>query len=170
MTFSRLVDTLFGQGSELEPLQMTLRAAAVFVLALAMIRIAGRRSFGLHRPFDACTTVLLGAILSRAVVGASPFWSTICAGTTIVLLHRLVGMASVRSRRFEFLVSGDERELVRDGRLDEDAMRKALLTRHDLEEAVRRKTGDEHSHLRRAVQERDGTVTVIEAKASGPSS
>ena len=170
MTLSNLVDTLFGEGTDLEPLQMTMRAVAVFALALAMIRIAGRRSFGQRRPFDACTSVLLGAVLSRAVVGASPFWATICAGVTIVLLHRLVGMASIHSRRFESLVSGDERELLCDGVIDDEAMRKALLTRHDLEEAVRRKTGDEHTRLRRAVLERDGTVTVVPEKRESESS
>jgi uncharacterized membrane protein YcaP (DUF421 family) len=80
-----------------------------------------------------------------------------------VLLHRLVAVASIHSRRFEALVSGLERELVRDGRLDDEAMRKALLTRHDLDEEVRRETGDERTPLRRAVLERDGTVTIVPA-------
>src|SRR5262252_4067159 len=93
---SSVVDTLFGSGSELNTLQMGLRAVAVFVLALAMIRVAGRSSFGQHRPFDACTTVLLGAVLSRAVVGASPFWATMVAGAAIVALHRAVALASLR--------------------------------------------------------------------------
>jgi len=46
---SDLVSTLFGDGTELNPLQMSLRATAVFVLTLALIRIAGRRSLGQHR-------------------------------------------------------------------------------------------------------------------------
>src|SRR5947208_9297308 len=122
-----VVHTLFGEGSDLDPLQMTLRAIAVFALALGMIRVSGRRSFGQHRPFDACTTVLLGAVLSRAVVGASPFWATMCAGLALVLMHRAIAMASIRWRGFERLVNGQERELVRDGRIDEEALRKALL-------------------------------------------
>jgi uncharacterized membrane protein YcaP (DUF421 family) len=155
-----LLQALFGDGSDLDALQMTLRAAVVFVLTLAMIRISGRRSFGQHRPFDACTTVLLGAVLSRAVVGASPFWPTMAAGATIVLLHRLVAMASLRWPRFESLVSGDERELVRDGQRNQEEMDKALITARDLDEAVRKKAGDEHRFVRRAVLERDGHVTV----------
>jgi uncharacterized membrane protein YcaP (DUF421 family) len=164
MDHAELLNTLFGEGPELDPLQMTMRAVAVFALALAMIRISGRRSFGQHRPFDACTTVLLGAVLSRAVVGASPFWATMCAGLAIVLMHRAIAMASIRWRGFERLVNGQERELVRDGRIDEEAMRKALLTRHDLEEAVRHETSDEHRSIRRAVLERDGAVTIVAAK------
>ena len=58
-----------------------------------MIRIAGRRSFGQKTPFDACTTVLLRAILSRAVVGASPFWSAVGATMALVVMHRAVGLA-----------------------------------------------------------------------------
>src|ERR1700709_2221876 len=99
------IDTLFGNGGHLNALQMTLRAVAVFALALAMIRVSGRRSFGQHRPFDSCTTVLLGAVLSRAVVGASPFWATMCAGAAIVALHRLIAMACLRWTWFETLVS-----------------------------------------------------------------
>ena len=155
-----LASTLFGDGTDLDPLQMALRATAVFVLTLAMIRIAGRRSMGQHRTFDTCTTVLIGAVLSRGVVGASPFWSTMAAGATIVLLHRLIAMASLRWPRFEALVSGDKRELVKGGRRDEDEMHCGLITDRDLDEAVRKKSGDESSPLERAVLERDGSITV----------
>jgi uncharacterized membrane protein YcaP (DUF421 family) len=151
---------LFGDGPDLNALQMTMRSATVFVLTLVMIRVSGRRSFGQHRAFDACTTVLLGAVLSRAAVGASPFWATMCAGAAIVVLHRIVAMASLRWPWFESLVSGDKRELVKHGQRDEHEMGKALLSSRDLDEAIRKKTGDEDTRVRRAVLERDGEVTV----------
>ncbi len=157
--------TLFGQGEQLDALQMTLRAVAVFVLTLLMIRVSGRRSVGQHRAFDACTTVLLGSVLSRAVVGASPFWPTMAAGAAIVLLHRTVAMASLRWAWFEAMVSGDKRELVRQGRRDEHEMHKALITPRDLDEAVRKKAGDEATPVERAVLERDGRITVKVASA-----
>jgi uncharacterized membrane protein YcaP (DUF421 family) len=160
MAMSGLVDTLFGSGSDLDGLQMVDRGIAVFVLALLMVRMAGRRSFGQHRPFDACATVLLGSVLSRAVVGASPFWPTMLSGVAIVAMHRLIGMASVRWPAFERLVSGDKRELVKDGMRDAHEMGRALITGRDLDEAVRAKTGDERSPLARAVLERDGRLTI----------
>jgi uncharacterized membrane protein YcaP (DUF421 family) len=166
-TLRDLALVLFGDGPDLDPLQMAMRAVAVFVLAFAMIRVSGRRSIGQHRVFDACTTVLLGAVLSRAVVGASPFWATMAAGLTIVVLHRLVAMASVRWPGFESLVSGDKRVLVREGRRDESEMRKALITPRDIDEAVRKRTGDETAPLVRAVLERDGEITVELAQRGG---
>ncbi|MFL6696189.1 MAG: DUF421 domain-containing protein [Vitreoscilla sp.] len=154
------MSTLFGDDTDLNVLQMTLRAVAVFLFTLALIRLAGRRSLGQHRAFDTCTTVLMGAVLSRGVVGASPFWPTIAAGATIVLLHRFVAMASLRWPWFESLISGDKREIVKDGRRDDEEMRKGLITMRDLDEAVRKKSGDESFPLERAVLERDGSITV----------
>ncbi len=155
-----VVSTLFGDGTDLNALQMTLRAVAVFALTLALIRLAGRRSLGQHRAFDTCTTVLMGSVLSRGVVGASPFWPTIAAGAAIVLLHRFVALASLRWPWFESLISGDKREIMKDGRRDDEEMRKGLITMRDLDEAVRKKSGDESSPLERAVLERDGSITV----------
>jgi len=157
---SGLVLTLFGEGDDLDALQMALRAAAVFLLMIPMLRVAGRRAIGQHRVFDASTAVLVGSVLGRAVVGASPFWPTVGAGVAIVVMHRLVGMACVRWPWAETLVSGDKRELVQDGRIDADEMRKGLVTRRDLDEAVREKTGDEKTPIERGVLERDGSIMV----------
>jgi uncharacterized membrane protein YcaP (DUF421 family) len=155
-----MVLTLFGQGEELNALQMALRAGATFVLTLAMLRVSGRRSIGQHRAFDFCVAVLLGSVLSRAVVGASPFWPTATAGAVLVVLHRVVAMASLHWPRFESLVSGDRRDLIRDGLRDPREMGKALITQRDLDEAVRKKCGEESVPVERAVLERDGQITV----------
>ena len=157
-----LIETLFGADTDLNLVQMSVRAATIFIVALALIRLSARRSFGLHSPFDSCTTVLLGAILSRAVTGTSPFFPTLAAATMLVVMHRLAGIASQRWRWFDLFVGGKEIVLVRDGQKDERALRKALVTEMDLEEAIRKKTGTEElSQVRRAVLERNGEITVI---------
>jgi uncharacterized membrane protein YcaP (DUF421 family) len=162
-----LIGWLFGEGPNLTFWQMAARAASVFLIALVLVRISGRRSFGQHSPFDACTTVLVGAILSRAVVGANPFWPTICGAATIVVMHRLIGQASVRWPKFEALISGHELHLVRNGKPDADQMRRALITDNDLKEAIRKKLGDsEVWEIESAVLERNGDITVIEGKAT----
>jgi len=153
---------LFGDGSHLEVLQMTARGIVIFAFTLMLIRASGRRSFGQSSPFDACATVLLGAVLSRAVVGASPFWATIAAATVMALLHRMLALACIRWRTLEDLVSGREIELVRDGQIDWSAMRRALLTERNLNEAIRQTLGHASiSDVSRATLERDGKITVL---------
>lgn len=156
-----LLLTLFGSGPDLTPLQMSVRALVVFVAALLLLRVAGRRALGQRSPFDVCIIVLLGAVLSRAVVGASPFLATICAAAVLVVLHRLVAWWGVRSPRFERIVTGHERVLVDRGVKDEQAMQAALISEGDLREAMRKRFGDDAlEQLERAVLERDGAVSL----------
>jgi uncharacterized membrane protein YcaP (DUF421 family) len=157
-----LLRQFVGAGTELTVLQMSVRSAAVFVIALLLLRVSGRRSFGQHSPFDSCTTVLLGAVLSRAVVGASPFWPTVAAAAALVAMHRLIGHACVRWSWFETFVSGSERVLVNDGNRDATQMRKALITESDLQEALRKQMGD-HSlaDVRQVILERNGDLTIV---------
>jgi uncharacterized membrane protein YcaP (DUF421 family) len=153
---------LFGEGSDLDIRQMVARGVVIFVLALVLIRASGRRSFGQSSPFDACATVLLGAVLSRAVVGASPFWATVAAAAALAAMHRLLAVCCIRWARLEDLVSGREIVLVRDGSIDRQAMRHALLTERNLAEAIRQQLGHaEVEDVGRALLERDGKITVI---------
>ena len=158
---SELLRVAFGEGTELNPWQMSARAAAILVAALVMIRVAGRRSFGQRSAFDACVAVLLGAVLSRAVVGASPFGATLAAATVLVVMHRLVAWWGVQSPWFERLLKGCERILIDARQMDKAAMRAALISNSDLREAMRKRFGDDNLEwLERAVLERDGEVSL----------
>ena len=79
-----VVNTVFGSGRDLDALQMAARAAAIFIAALVLIRISGRRSFGQRSPFDYVVAILLGATLSRVIVGASPAFPTAVASLVLV--------------------------------------------------------------------------------------
>jgi uncharacterized membrane protein YcaP (DUF421 family) len=141
---------------------MGLRAIAIFVIALVLIRVSGRRSFGQRSPFDSVVVILLGATLSRAIVGASPFIATVLASFLIVLCHRVLAWACMRSRRFEVLVGGVEREVYSNGEFNAKEMHAALVTRTDIEETVRQKTGSRSlDNVAAAILERNGEVSVI---------
>ena len=158
---------VFGDDATLNPWQMGARAAVVFFMTLLLIRISGRRSFGQRSPFDAATTVLLGAVLSRGVVGASPFWATIAAAAVLVVLHRAIGWLSVRSDRFDTWANGRERLIVVDGQKLDHALSQSLISDRDLAEAVRKHIGKaDLAEVRAAILERDGEISVLTAARS----
>lgn len=99
--------TLFGEGKDLNALQMSDRGIAIFFIALILIRISGRRSFGVRTPLDNIITISLGAIMSRAVVGASDFVPVVVCCFVIVLLHRLFGWLIANSKAFGKLIEGN---------------------------------------------------------------
>lgn len=153
---------LFGEGKDLNPLQTVLRAVVVFAIGLALVRLSGRRSFGQRAPFDFVVAVLLGATLSRAIVGASPFVATVSASLALVAVHRLLGWACVRLPKLDRFIAGREREVYRDGRFNHDQMDAALITVGDLEESVRQTLGTHTlDDVEAAILERNGRVSLI---------
>lgn len=153
---------LFGEGKDLSTIQMGARAAATFLIALIFIRISGRRSFGQRSPFDYVVAILLGATMSRAIVGASPALPTFAASLVIVFMHRTLAWACVRSHALERLVGGVERQLYRDGSFDRQQMLAALVSRTDILETVRKELGTEAlDKVHSAILERDGEISII---------
>ncbi|HEY3600012.1 MAG TPA: YetF domain-containing protein [Paraburkholderia sp.] len=153
---------LFGEGKDLSSFQMGMRAAAIFFATLIFIRISGRRSFGQRSAFDYVVAILLGATLSRAIVGASPVAPTLVASLVIVLMHRALAWACVRSRALELLVGGVERQLYRDGIFDRKQMLAALVSQTDILETVRKELGTSAlDKVQSAILERNGEISII---------
>lgn len=128
---------LFGEGPNLNSLQMSLRGVVVFLITLIFIKIAGRRSFSLRMTYDNIITILLGAILSRAVVGASPFFPTVAACLVISILHRVFGIFSVYSHRFGKLIKGSKILLYKNGKFIDNSLVRGLISKEDIAEQLR---------------------------------
>lgn len=157
-----IVIALFGEGKDLDTLQMSARAVVAFLCTLVLIRISGRRSFGQRSSFDYVVAILLGATLSRFIVGASPAVPTIAASLTLVFLHRVLGWLCVQSRFVDRLLGGTARRVYQDGKFDDVQMSAALITREDVYETTRDKlhatTLDE---VESALLERNGQISII---------
>ncbi len=160
-----LLYKLFGEGRDLDTLQMSSRAFVIFFITLALIRISGRRTFGKRSAFDNTSAIILGAVLSRAVVGASPFVPTVVCCLVLVLLHRGLAWISIKSKAVGQLIKGDEISLYRNGQLHEENLEKSLLSEKDILSDVRQqanvKTLNEVSEI---YMETSGEVSVIKKK------
>lgn len=142
--------------------QMALRALLIFVLTIVYVRIAGRRSVGMRTPFDTVISLLLGATLSRAIVGASSFTGTVVASLVLVVLHRLFAWLSAHNQTFSRLVGGSKRVLYEAGQLNHDNMNAMLVSQSDLQEAARRMGNvDSLDDVQTAIIERSGEISIV---------
>jgi uncharacterized membrane protein YcaP (DUF421 family) len=159
------MDTLvkiFGQAGELNTIQMSCRGVVLFFIALVLIRISGRRSFGIRGPLDNIITILLGAILSRAVVGATPFVPVIVTGLVIVLLHRWISWLITSNDSIAKIVQGQKILLYQDGEFIERNMKRALLNHEDVMHAIRRSVlTEDMSRISKIYIERSGEITAV---------
>ncbi len=153
---------LFGERENQTALQMSARAVVIFIITLILLRIAGRRSFGMKSPFDNIIVILLGAILSRAVVGASEFVPTIASATVIAVLHRLGAWLGALNLRFGALIKGRKIVLFEKGKLKHDNMRRALISESDLYASLRNDMHVESfEKIESAYMENNGQISFV---------
>jgi uncharacterized membrane protein YcaP (DUF421 family) len=160
-----IIETLFGEGKDLNTLQMCCRGFVVFFIALVLIRLSGRRTFGKHSAFDNTLAIILGAILSRAVVGASAFVPTVACSLLLVLMHRLLAWISTKNEAFSKLLKGDTIPLYKDGKLHSDNLSRSLVSEKDVLSDVRLKGNTTSlTDVAEIYMETSGEVSVIKKK------
>jgi uncharacterized membrane protein YcaP (DUF421 family) len=157
-----------GKATELTLLQISLRGFVIFVVGLAIVRIGDRRSLAEKTAFDATFIVLVGSMLSRAINGPSPFFTTIGGAIALMIIHRAFAFGAFKSHSFGWLIKGRPLTLVRDGQIDWKAMKHGLVSQHDLEEDLHldAKT-DELAAIETARLERSGDISFIKKKPAG---
>jgi uncharacterized membrane protein YcaP (DUF421 family) len=153
---------IFGEGKDLNALQMSSRGVVMFFIALILIRVSGRRSFGVRTPLDNIITISLGAIMSRAVVGASDFMPVVVCCFVIVLLHRLFGWLIAHSKAFGRFIEGDKMVLFEDNAFNGERMKDALVCREDIMQGVRKSAlTEDMNKIDKVYIERNGEISAI---------
>ena len=153
---------IFGQGKDLSALQMSCRGIVSFLTALILIRISGRRSFGVRTPLDNIIVILLGAVMSRAVVGASPFVPVIICCFVIVVLHRVFGWLIASSKGFARVMEGDKIRLFADGKFDHERMKRGLVGEEDIMQGVRKSAlTEDMDEIDKVYLERNGEISAV---------
>ena len=164
-TFSEFLNQLLGldhDGTELSASQMGARAVVVFCVAVALARLGARRFLSHNAGFDIMVVVVLGSVLSRAINGQAAFWPTLGASVLLVLLHHLFATLAFHWHWFSMLVKGRPHVLVREGKVDRDAMCHTKITDDDLDENLRLHGNvADMKRVAEARLERNGAVSVI---------
>ncbi len=133
----KLIETIFGNGEDLTVLQMCCRAVVIYLIAIIYIRLVGKRAFGKISSFDNIITITLGAMLSRAIVGISPFVHIVASTLVLILLHRFVAWITCGNHKIGRLIKGKPESLYKDGKLNDANLHQNYISHHDLMEGVR---------------------------------
>ena len=157
------IKDLFGSGEHLTALQMSVRAFIMFFITLALIRFAGMRIFGKRTAFDNILVIMLGAILARGVVGASPFFSTVAAAAVMVVIHRILAWLAIDHSWVGMIVKGYRRSLYKNGEFNLRNMEITAISKDDLLEGVRLQINSNTlNNVEEVYMEKNGQLSVVE--------
>lgn len=147
--------------------QICWRTGVVFLIAIILLRISGRRTFASNSSLEMVVKFMLGAILSRAIAGDSPFGPIIAAAVTLVLLHRLLAYATYFLPALGRLVKGQASILAEGETIHHDELRYASLSEEAMRAAVRGAANiDDLGQAKTVRLEHDGTISVVKKEAS----
>ena len=153
---------LFGHGTELSSLQMSCRAFAAFFIALILLRIAGVRTFGKKSAFDNVIVIMLGSVLSRAVVGASPFIATSVSCLVLVVIHWMLAKLSYHIEFVGTLIKGKKVVLYEEEAQNKKNMESTNISQQDLMEEIRLQINrDDLKDIQKIFIERNGQISII---------
>jgi uncharacterized membrane protein YcaP (DUF421 family) len=148
-----------------DALSTAVRTVVVYGFALVAVRLGSKRFLSQASAFDVVVAIMLGSVMSRAISASAPLWPTLLSGAVLIAVHWLLAALAYRLDWLGPLVKGRPALLVRDGRVDREAMRQAGVSDQDLEQAVRLQAGEtDLSRVRQARLERDGSISVVSAE------
>jgi uncharacterized membrane protein YcaP (DUF421 family) len=150
---------------EATALQLCARAVMLFLFGVVCIRIAGRRTFSQITPLDIVVAFIVGSNISRAMTGKAPFFGGLAATLVVVVLHRLLAMATLRWSPLTRFLKSAPVILVCDGVADEAAMRRHAISQADLAAGLRMEQIERLEEVRLATLEASGKISVVPSRS-----
>lgn len=146
--------------------ELIVRAVVVYAFLLVLLRLTGKRQIGQLAPFDlVLLLVLSNAVQNSMNAGDNSLVGGLISAAALVGLNYVVGLATFRSKRLEAIVEGRPQVLIHNGKLFEDVMARAMLTRHELQAALRRAGCTCVEEVRSAILENNGSISVVAGRA-----
>jgi uncharacterized membrane protein YcaP (DUF421 family) len=143
------------------PGELVLRAVATYVFLVLVLRMSGKRQIGQLAPFDLVLLLVLSNAVQNSINGGdNSLVGGFISALALVGANFTVAFLTYRSKRLAGLIEGRPQVLIHNGCLYEDVLRKALITRHELDAALRAHGASCVDHVRFAVLENNGEISV----------
>lgn len=163
MDWAALAQRLAASTTDL--LVVVVAAVAIYLWVIAATRLLGLRSFAKMSAFDFAMTIATGSVIASVALGSAP----LTGGMTAVAVLFVAQYAVARLRRaagLGGLVDNRPLILLHEGRILDDHLARARLTRGDLMGKLRAAGVTAVADVRLVVLETTGDISVI--TSSGP--
>jgi uncharacterized membrane protein YcaP (DUF421 family) len=145
------------------------RAALIYVVLVAALRVMGKRQLGDLQPSELVVTLLIADMAAVAMQDtASPLFSGLIPIAVLVSLELLISAAMLKLPFLERLLGGRAVVLIQNGKLDQQAMRKLRLTIDDVLSALRQQGVFDLRQVQYAVAETGGQISLLLKPAERP--
>jgi uncharacterized membrane protein YcaP (DUF421 family) len=141
--------------------ELIVRSALVYLFMVIILRLTGKRQVGQLAPFDLVLLLVLSNAVQNSMNGGdNSLLGGLISATTLIALNYGMGIATFRSKKLEGLVEGRPEVLIHNGKLYEEVLTRAQLTRHEVNAALRQAGCVCVEEVHTAILENNGAISV----------
>ena len=139
-----------------------LRTVILYLLLMAAVRLMGKRQLGELQPSELVVTLLLSDLAAVPMQeNGLPLLNGILPILVLVGLEILLSGAMLKWPAVSRLVAGSPMPIIKDGKVDEAAMRRLRITVDDLIEALRQQDIFDIRQVQYAIAETNGHISAF---------
>lgn len=140
-----------------------IRTVVVYFFVTLGIRLMGKRQIGDMQPNELAVTLLISEIAAIPLQDSSqPVLNGVVAIFMLVIIEIFLSVLTMKSIRVRKLMSGNSAVIIKNGVIDQKAMKKVRLTVIDLIELLRGQGIFKIENVAFAVLEVNGSLSVVE--------
>ena len=149
-------------------LEKLVRPVIVYLVLVLLLRIFGKRELAQLNPFDLVVLLSLSNTVQNAIIGDDNSVSGGVIGAFGLLsINWIVARVLFKAPKLTRMMEGSATELVRDGKINPQALQHEALTEEELLEAIHKQGFERLSQVGRCILEPSGTF-LVEAMDPAP--
>ena len=142
-------------------LEKILRPLIVYIALIAFLRIFGKRELAQLNPFDLVVLLSLSNTVQNAIIGEDNSISGGLIGAfSLLTANWILSKLIFRMPKLNDALQGGPTTLIRDGKIDEEALRSQTLTHQELLSVIHKQGLNSVQEVRQCVLEPAGTFFV----------
>jgi uncharacterized membrane protein YcaP (DUF421 family) len=143
-------------------LAIIIRTLILYIVLTLGIRLMGKRQIGDMQPNELVVTLVISEIAAIPLQDSNqPILNGVCSIFVLVVLEILLSFVAMKSMAFRKLMSGQSVIIIKNGVIDQIAMKKVRMTILDLVELLRGQNVFEIDDVAFAVLEVNGDLSVL---------
>lgn len=143
-------------------IEVFLQSAAVLLLGLVGVRIAGKRNISRSTPFQYIALTAIGVTVALVAAGVISFFVPgLVVLVVLVALPLFLDYLAMRSKAVHDFLNGRETVLVKQGKVMEENLKQVRLTGEELLREARAKDAFNLGDVEFAVMESNGEISVL---------
>lgn len=146
-----------------------LRTVIIYIVIIAALRLAGKRQLGELQPGELVVALLIADLASVPMQDVGiPLLNGLVPIAVLVALELILSALMLKWRWLSRLISGNPVVIIRDGVLDQKALKQLRLTVEDLMETLRQQEVFDPRDVQYAIAETNGKISLFLKPSAQP--